>query len=59
MFLRHPERIAPMPAQGTPGQNTSATAGDDAGTDIYTALDESPELYLWLASNDTQNLVTE
>ena len=53
MFLRHPERIAP--AQNTP---TLAVASDDAA-DIYTALDESPELYLWLASNDTQNLVME
>lgn len=61
IFLRHPERIAPMPTQSMPGPNTSASADsrDDTGTDIYTALDESPELYLWLASNDTDNLVTE
>ena len=53
MFLRHPERMAPAP-----DTQTVAVANDDAG-DIYTALDESPELYLWLASNDTQTLVTE
>lgn len=61
MFLRHPEQIAPMQTQSLPRPNASASVdtSDDAGTDIYTALDESPELYVWLASNDTDNLVTE
>ena len=27
--------------------------------DVYAALDESPDLYVWLESGDTENLVTE
>ena len=27
--------------------------------DVYGALDESPDLYVWLESGDTENLVTE
>ena len=55
LFLRYPRQemaVAPPPAAVT------ANADNEPG-DVYAALDESPELYLWLASNDTASLVTE
>jgi hypothetical protein len=52
LFLRQPTQVAPAePAVVT------ATDNNEPG-DVYAALDESPELYVWLASNDT-DLVTE
>lgn len=52
LLLRQPSQDAPSaPAPVT------ATDTNEPG-DVYAALDESPELYLWLASNDT-DLVTE
>jgi hypothetical protein len=52
LFLRQPMRDAPVePAV------VAATDNNEPG-DVYAALDESPELYVWLASNDT-DLVTE
>ena len=52
LFLRQPAQDAAVkPAVVT------ATDTNDPG-DVYAALDESPELYVWLASNDT-DLVTE
>jgi len=50
LFLRHPVR-------DTPAVTTAAPDNNEPG-DVYAALDESPELYLWLASNDT-DLVAE
>lgn len=50
------------PAQNAAGESaTAVTAATDTNEpgDVYAALDESPDLYLWLASNDTENLVTE
>ena len=55
LFLRHPESVTPAPDAPS---LAAAQENTDAG-DVYTALDESPDLYLWLASNDTENLVTE
>ena len=49
--LRH--EPAPLPA--TP----AATAAADSGEDIDIALDENPDLYLWLASNDAYALAME
>ncbi|HEY1141805.1 MAG TPA: hypothetical protein VGE88_16610 [Lysobacter sp.] len=52
LFLRQPAQDAPVePAVVT------ATDNNEPG-DVYAALDEPPELYVWLASNDT-DLVTE
>jgi len=44
------------PSQDAPAESLPAIAitdNNDPG-DVYAAFDESPELYLWLASNDTQ-----
>ena len=52
LFLR-------QPAQDAAGKPAVVTATDNNEPgDVYAALDESPELYVWLASNDT-DLVTE
>lgn len=56
--LRNPAGNTPVataPARSAP---VAARTDNDPG-DVYAALDESPELYVWLASNDTENLVTE
>ena len=52
LFLR-------QPAQNTAAETaiTTTTENNEPG-DVYAALDESPELYVWLASNDT-DLVME
>jgi len=50
LFLREP-------AQHPAADSITATTDNEPG-DVYAALDESPELYLWLASSDT-DLVTE
>ena len=58
LLLRHPGSTRPdeaVPERAAP----AATASDNESGDVYATLDESPELYLWLASNDTANLVTE
>ena len=47
LFLRQPVQDAPV--ESAPA---IATTDNEPG-DVYAALDESPELYLWLASNDT------
>lgn len=49
--LRH--EPAPLPA------TTAVTAVADSGEDIDLALDENPDLYLWLASNDAYALAME
>lgn len=57
LFLRHPTTTAPdasAPTTASASNNPDIEPGE-----VYAALDESPELYLWLASNDTENLVTE
>lgn len=46
---------APMPA-ATPATTHAVV---DSGDDIDTALDENPDLYLWLASNDAYALAME
>jgi len=54
LFLRYPQQeTATTPA------TTGTTSTDNEPGDVYAALDESPELYLWLASSDTASLVTE
>lgn len=52
LFLRQPQDA---PAESLPAIAISDNSADnnDPG-DVYAAFDESPELYLWLASNDTQ-----
>jgi hypothetical protein len=54
LFLRNPTQRAAEEQPATVTANTDNEPGD-----VYAALDESPELYVWLASNDTDNLVTE
>jgi hypothetical protein len=54
LFLRHPQQETAM----TPASAVTTNSDNEPG-DVYAALDESPELYLWLASNDTASLVTE
>lgn len=49
--LRHDP--APAPADSV------ATVAVDSGEDIDIALDENPDLYLWLASNDAYALAME
>jgi hypothetical protein len=49
--LRH----EPTPLPATP----AATAVADSSEDIDIALDENPDLYLWLASNDAYALAME
>lgn len=57
LFLRHPSWQA---TPTSPTQTAPVFITTDSDPDgVYAALDESPELYLWLASNDTANLVTE
>lgn len=56
MLLRLPGSSTPELASADRAQ-TIAT--DNEPGDVYAALDEAPELYLWLASNDTQNLALE
>jgi hypothetical protein len=53
VFLRTPSPT--IPADTAPAVADS----DSEPGDVYAALDESPELYLWLASNDSTSLVTE
>lgn len=52
LFLRQPPQDAPLEP------SIAAVPDNNEPGDVYAALDESPELYLWLASNDT-DLVTE
>ena len=54
LFLRHPQQ---QTTEAPPAVVTTPTENDPG--DVYAALDESPELYEWLASNDTASLVTE
>lgn len=55
LFLRHPAQNTPAP----PAPITATATDNNEPGDVYAALDESPDLYVWLASNDTANLVTE
>lgn len=51
-FLRQSRDV---PAESLPAiAITGNSADNNDPADVYAALDESPELYLWLASNDTQ-----
>ena len=52
---------APEPARPgqTPAPAASATTLADATDDIDAVLDENPDLYLWLASNDAYALAME
>lgn len=54
LFLRHPQQ---QTTEVPPATVITQTENDPG--DVYAALDESPELYEWLASNDTASLVTE
>ena len=57
LLLRHPTptRHADVHRAVAPAAATS----DSEPADVYATLDESPELYLWLASNDSTSLVME
>jgi len=57
LLLRHPGSTRSNEA--APERAAPAAVSDNESGDVYATLDESPELYLWLASNDTANLVTE
>lgn len=50
-FLHRSTRDDAAPAPAT--TLTTTTTGSNEAADVYAALDESPELYLWLASNAT------
>jgi hypothetical protein len=52
LYLRHPD-------QTVREENAPAVAITDGEADVYAALDESPELYVWLASNDPTSLAME
>jgi hypothetical protein len=53
LFLRHPTQTVPVETA------PAVAVTDSEPDDVYATLDESPELYLWLASNDTTSLVME
>ena len=56
--LRQPESPETVPAPDP--ARALATAAPDAGVaDAWTALDESPDLYLWLESDDAAMLAME
>ena len=57
VFLRHPTqtRTADVPVEAAP----AAANSDSEPADVYATLDESPEMYLWLASKDSTSLVME
>ncbi len=60
LFLREPARNGqPGAPAGIATAPANAAADDIEAGEIYAALDESPELYLWLASNDTESLALE
>src|SRR5690606_10630886 len=48
----------PAPAPAVPATAVAGT-GTDADVDIDAVLDENPDLYLWLASNDAYALAME
>lgn len=50
---------APQPASTVPQAATVATSATDDAGDIDAVLDENPDLYLWLASNDAYALAME
>ena len=56
--LRQPEAPGPVPAPAAERPVAAAAQDVDAG-DAYTALDESPDLYLWLASDDAAMFAME
>ena len=57
LFLRQPSQKAP---ESAPAESAIVAAPDNnEPADVYAALDESPELYLWLASNDTDPVGTD
>lgn len=43
---------ATQPLAATPAEATNGPMGDAEVNDLLAALDESPDLYLWLAAND-------
>ena len=57
MLIRYPTQ--PIPQDPTAMEQAASVNGDSEPGDVYAALDESPELYLWLGSNDTDTLITE
>ena len=54
--LRQPESPGTVPA---PDAALATTAPDTGVADAWTALDESPDLYLWLESDDAAMLAME
>lgn len=57
LSLRHP--APPLATDEVSPGSVAAPGTDNDPGDVYATLDESPDLYLWLASSDTANLVTE
>ena len=51
LFIR---QFQDAPAEPPPAVSITGNSADNDPADVYAALDESPEFYLWLASNDTQ-----
>lgn len=56
--LRQPESPGTVPAPG-PARALASAAPDAGVADAWTALDESPDLYLWLESDDAAMLAME
>ena len=56
--LRQPEAPGTVPAP-EPARAVASLAQDAVVADAYTALDESPDLYLWLESDDAAMLAME
>ena len=52
-------RTAASPVAASPGTVDATTKPDNDEFDAYTALDETPDLYLWLASSDAATLAME
>ena len=50
---------AAVPVAAAPGSTNSAGEPVDGEFEAYAMLDEAPDLYLWLASNDAATLAME
>jgi hypothetical protein len=52
-------RTAASPVAAPPGTMDATSKPENDEFDAYTALDETPDLYLWLASSDAATLAME
>lgn len=52
-------QLLPKPAQTPAGPMVAAATDDDVYVDSVSALDENPDLYMWLASAEAEPLAME